>query len=147
MNIDTDSQNKKRLEDAIAQLKDADLRVTKPRILLLKLLVSSDVPATIETLFKDVPDGKSDLVTLYRNLNTFEEVGLVRRTFLHNGTATFLHESDGPKFYFVSKTTRRVTALSHAESVQLRHSLEEVASTLKAMGYSGVRHSVQFYVD
>ena len=74
------------LELACRSLRTASMRVTKPRTAILAALINRDSPTSIEQLHQKLAKHSCDLVTVYRCLAAFETIGLVRRSFLHNGT-------------------------------------------------------------
>lgn len=69
-------------------LEKNDLKKTKPRLSVLKILTSRETatsqPDLEEILGKDV-----DRVTLYRVLKTFEEKGIIHKIIDLNGTANY----------------------------------------------------------
>ena len=61
-------------------LKDRGYRVTKARETVFKLLANS-TPQTISQLI-DKANDKVDRVSIYRNIEIFEEIGIVRRIYI-----------------------------------------------------------------
>src|ERR1044071_6992843 len=76
-------------EPATSKLKPAGLRIPQPRLAILAALSKRAQPTSIEQLHEDVGAENCDLVTVYRCMAAFEEIGLVRRAFFHNGTALY----------------------------------------------------------
>src|SRR5690242_16978641 len=70
---------------ATSKLKAAGLRITQPRLAILAALNKRAQPTSIEQLHLDVGADNCDLVTVYRCMAAFEDIGLVRRAFFHNG--------------------------------------------------------------
>jgi len=69
-------------------LREKELSVTPFRIKLLKLLATVKVPMSAQQLGKEL--GKSvDKVTLYRNLEAFEESGLICRMYFNGQEALY----------------------------------------------------------
>ena len=60
----------------------AGMRVTKPRVALVETLMKLDGPVSIERIHQQVGIKSCDLVTIYRCLAAFENLGLVRRSYL-----------------------------------------------------------------
>jgi Fur family transcriptional regulator, ferric uptake regulator len=76
---------------AITTLRVRGLRVSAARRLVLEALFAADGPVTAETIAAGL-DGRfpcSDLASVYRNLDTLEEVGLVRHVHLGHGPGLY----------------------------------------------------------
>ncbi len=131
---------------ACAHLKSAGLRITQPRIAILTALIKSGQPTSIEQIHGTLPAGSCDLVTVYRCMGAFEEIGLVRRSFYHNGTSLYtvsLGESNS--YHVVCKNTNRLEALDEATISELRRCVQQVESILRSRGYDDVSHVVEFF--
>ena len=74
---------------ATARLRTAGLRITQPRLKILATLVKFGRPTSIEVIHDDLGRRGCDLVTVYRCLAAFEDIGIVRRSYFHNGTTLF----------------------------------------------------------
>ncbi len=74
---------------AIDRLKASGGRMTKKREVLLGALLTFDRPASAEEIRERAGLAQSDLVTVYRNLETFENIGMLQRVLLENGTQLF----------------------------------------------------------
>lgn len=134
------------VETATDRLRAAGLRITQPRLAILAALSQRDQPITIDQLHEAVGTDTCDLVTVYRCMAAFEEIGLVRRAFFHNGTALYVLNLDrSARYHVVCKATNRVEELD-AESVdELQRAVENVQAKLRARGYIGVGHLVEFF--
>jgi Fe2+ or Zn2+ uptake regulation protein len=133
------------LDRALAVLKDAGYRYTRQRIDLLRVLIADKSPATIETLHERVGVNNFDLVTLYRSMLTFEQMGLVYRTFEHRGTARFSIALAGRAVYVQRRDTNELTKLDDEDSQALTRLTDRIAAKLKDQGLEAVDYSVQFY--
>jgi Fur family ferric uptake transcriptional regulator len=132
---------------ACAALKKAGLRITQPRIAILTALIHRSQPSSIEQIHGDLAKESCDLVTVYRCLAAFEEIGLVRRSFYHNGTSLYainLGETN-TGYHFVCKETDRVESIDPDTTAELRRCVLQVEETLKARGYTEVTHMVEFF--
>ena len=67
---------------AIDRLKASGGRMTKKREVLLGALLTFDRPASAEEIRERAGLAQSDLVTVYRNLETFENIGMLQRVLL-----------------------------------------------------------------
>lgn len=136
------------LEQACARLKSAGLRITQPRISILNALIKRAEPATIEQIHIDLKDSACDLVTVYRCLAAFEELGLVRRCFFHNGTSLYqIQLNDEPVYHVVSKDGAILDTLSPELAKELSGVIAKVESELKSRGYSEVTHMAAFFAN
>lgn len=134
------------IELATAKLKAAGLRITQPRLAILSALSKCPAPTSIEQLHLDVGADNCDLVTVYRCMAAFEEIGLVRRAFFHNGTALYeINLGQPTRYHVVCKTTNRVEELEIDIADELRRAIETAQEKLRARGYNDVSHIVEFF--
>ncbi len=134
------------VEFATAKLKSAGLRITQPRLAILAELSKQSQPVSIEMLHDQLGASTCDLVTVYRCMAAFEEIGLVRRAFFHNGTALYeINLGQPTRYHVVCKTTNRVEELDAETSAELNRSLHAIEEKLRARGYQDVGHIVEFF--
>lgn len=132
--------------EATARLKTAGLRITQPRLRILAVLVKRGLPVSIEQIHDDLGIRACDLVTVYRCVAAFEEVGIVRRTFLHNGTGLYTLCLDArTRYHLVDKIGQTVEELDAETSTLVRAALAEAEATLRARGYTNVSHIAEFF--
>lgn len=131
---------------ATSKLKAAGLRITQPRLAILAALSNRAQPTSIEQLHEDVGIDNCDLVTVYRCMAAFEDIGLVRRAFFHNGTALYeINLGQPTRYHVVCKSTNRVDELDSATAEELRRTIEAVQEKLRERGYGDVGHIVEFF--
>src|SRR5438128_2287459 len=134
------------VELATAKLKSAGLRITQPRLAILAALSKRAQPTSIEQLHVDVGAENCDLVTVYRCMAAFEDIGLVRRAFFHNGTALYeINLGQPTRYHVVCKSTNRVEELDAETAEQLRRAIESVQEKLRTRGYGDIGHIVEFF--
>jgi Fur family ferric uptake transcriptional regulator len=134
------------IELATTKLKSAGLRITRPRLTILAALNKRSQPTSIEELHESLGDRGCDLVTVYRCMAAFEEIGLVRRAFFHNGTALYeINLGQPTRYHVVCKNTDRVEELDAETSAELNETLQKIESKLRARGYDDVGHIVEFF--
>lgn len=134
------------LNVACARLKAAGLRITQPRIAIIDALLKRGQPTTIEQIHDDLEAGSCDLVTVYRCLSAFEDIGLVRRSFYHNGTSLYtLSLDDAHPYHVICKETNRVQEIDSATTAELRRHVLQIEEILKSRGYNHVTHVVEFF--
>jgi len=100
------------LDSAVAELRARGLRVSAARRLVLEALYSSDGPVTAEQIATGVAGRipRSDLASVYRNLETLEEVGLVRHFHLGHGPGLYAPAVDRRE-YLVCDSCNAVKAV------------------------------------
>lgn len=136
------------LDQAFAQLRRAGLRITQPRIAIISALLNRSQPCSIEQIHSDLADGCCDLVTVYRCLAAFEEIGLVRRSFFHNGTSLYeMNLSGANRYHVVSKVTRSVQPLDSESTEELRAAVQRIEARLRSEGFTNVTHVVEFFAE
>ncbi|HVS52174.1 MAG TPA: transcriptional repressor [Opitutaceae bacterium] len=134
------------VEIATSKLKSAGLRITQPRLAILAALSKRAQPTSIEQLHQDVGAANCDLVTVYRCMAAFEEIGLVRRAFFHNGTALYeINLGQPTRYHVVCKSTNHVEELDAETADELRRAIEAVQEKLRSRGYNDVAHIVEFF--
>jgi len=142
----TGLNSKSALAAATTRLKAAGLRITQPRLTILAALIKQGRPTSIEAIHDELSRGSCDLVTVYRCMAAFEEIGLVSRTYFHNGTGLYsLRLDDAPRYHIVSKVTGTVEELDPATALELRTALSAVEEKLHARGYTGISHLAEFF--
>lgn len=135
-----------RVETACARLREAGLRITQPRIAILGVLIANGQPMSIEQIHAELRNRSCDLVTVYRCLAAFEEIGLVRRSFFHNGTSLYqLSDRKDNTYHIVSRDGSEIRSLDAETSARLAAAIQEVEQKLKAEGYSEVSHLLEFF--
>lgn len=79
------------LPAAVATLRARGLRVSAARRLVLESLFAADEPVTAEQIAGGLDSRfpRSDLASTYRNLETLEDVGLVRHVHLGHGPGRY----------------------------------------------------------
>lgn len=136
------------LDQAVARLREAGLRVTQPRIAILNALFKRAQPSSIEQLHNDLSDGSCDLVTVYRCLSAFEEIGLVYRSFFHNGTSVYsLSLGDSNRYHVTNKDTGAINALDAESAAELQAAVQRIEERLRSKGYTSISHVVEFYAE
>ncbi len=134
------------LQVACNRLKAAGLRITQPRIAILEALIKRSLPASIEQIHAELANTACDLVTVYRCLAAFEELGLVRRCFFHNGTSLYqIALDDAPAYHVVDKTSNSVSELDPDLAIELSEALQAIEKKLVARGHTNVSHMVEFF--
>lgn len=127
------------LIEACTRIRTAGMRVTKPRVALVETLLKLNGPISIERIHQQVGTKSCDLVTIYRCLAAFENLGLVRRSYLHNGTCLYEQTLGGARRY-------HIVCKSCGQTDKVDYSLADgVEQKLQDKGYAQISHVVEFF--
>jgi Fur family transcriptional regulator, ferric uptake regulator len=101
------------LDSAVDALRASGLRVSSARRLVLEALYGADGPVTAEQVAGGLAGRlpRSDLASVYRNLETLEEVGLVRHGHLGHGPGLYAPAGTGEREYLVCSECGAVKAV------------------------------------
>lgn len=111
--------------DAVAVMRDRGLRVSSVRRLMLDALYASSDPMTADRL-AELVGGQTgtDVASIYRNLETLEEVGLVRHFHLGHSPGLYVRAGAGLHEYLVCGSCRTIRAVDPDQLDGLRGVLE-----------------------
>ncbi len=134
------------LEAAGARLKAAGLRITRPRMAILSELIRRRAPASIEQIHRAIRSGACDLVTVYRCMEAFEGIALVRRALSRGGTWLYAIDLGGrPRYHVVCRKTGRVDEVDAESAAAVHQALQAVEEKLRARGYTATGHFAEFF--
>lgn len=131
-------------EQALERLKEAGLKITRPRQALLKAIAQFNAPFSAEDLFnaskKVLKKPNCDLVTVYRSLAAFEDIDLVSRVELGDGVVRYEMASfDGTHHHHIVCTQcRKVEPVKDC-------AIRGEEKILSKMGYTRVSHRLEFF--
>ncbi|MGH3041870.1 MAG: Fur family transcriptional regulator [Gaiellaceae bacterium] len=116
------------VDAAVAALRERGLRVSAARRLVLESLFAAEGPISAERVAEGVTGRvpRSDLASVYRNLETLEGLGLVRHVHLGHGPGLYALVTDAEKEYLVCESCDTVRAVAAAELDAARESIQEV---------------------
>ena len=127
------------LTEACSRMRTSGMRVTKPRVALVEILQKQEGPVSIERLHQAVGVKSCDLVTIYRCLAAFEDLGLVRRSYLHNGTCLYeLTNGSARRYHIVCKDCGKTDQVDYSLA-------EETEQKLQDKGYAQISHVLEFF--
>lgn len=114
------------LDDAVEVLRELGLRVSAARRLLLEALFAAEGPLTAEQIAKGVVGRvpESDLTSVYRNLETLEELGVVRHMHLGHGPGLYELAGAGHE-YLVCERCDAVRTVDSSEVETARKAIKE----------------------
>ena len=126
-------------DTAISSLRRDKYRITEPRKALLRELIGSDRPLSAEELHAQLGADQYDLVTVYRNLETFESAGIATRIPTESGKSLFeLNAAEHHHHHIICRKCHRAEKLDHCEVEKL----EQLAAKL---GFTEVTHVLELY--
>ena len=135
-----------RFQTAMGRLRESGLRITQPRIAIIRVLIAQAKPVSIEQIHSELNIRSCDLVTVYRCLAAFEDIGLVKRSFFHNGTSLYhLADRKNAIYHVISKETQEIRDLAPQTCAELSLAIKKVEDLLKADGYENVGHVLEFF--
>ncbi|MEQ1440540.1 ferric iron uptake transcriptional regulator [Fontimonas sp. SYSU GA230001] len=126
-----------------ADLRNAGLKVTLPRLKILELLEKSDRRhLSAEDIYRMLIDLNEDvgLATVYRVLTQFEAAGLVRRHHFESGSAVFELERGHHHDHMVCLETGKVIEFVSDEIERLQRQIAD------KHGYVVEEHNLVLYV-
>lgn len=124
---------------AISSLKRERYRITEPRKALLRILIESKKPLSAEEAHAALGAGDYDLVTVYRNLETFESAGIATRIPTESGKSLYeLNAEEHHHHHIICRKCHRAECLDHCE-------IEKLENLAKALGFTEVTHVLELY--
>jgi Fur family transcriptional regulator, ferric uptake regulator len=114
------------VDDAMRLLREHGLRGSTARRLVLEMLFARAEPSSAEEIAAGIAGRvpRSDLTSVYRNLETLEEVGLVRH--VHLGHAPGLYALAGTaREYLVCESCGHVRAVESRELDEVRNMIRD----------------------
>jgi len=145
-NVKTGLKTLSPLESACERLRACGLRITEPRLAILAALFSRDEPASIEQIHSQVGAGQCDLVTVYRCMTAFEEIGLVRRCYFLDGACLYEIDAGRPvRYHVVCRGARELRHIDSEAASELTAALRKTEELLRSQGFTEVGHIVEFF--
>jgi len=117
------------LDEAIEVVRASGLRLTSARRLMLEALLSARAPISAE----DIADGlggkmtQSDIASVYRNLETLGELGLVRHFHAGHGPGRYVLEGFGDREYLACEACGALESVEPAALDGVRDAVRDVS--------------------
>jgi len=114
------------VEEAVEALRERGLRASAARRLVLEALYGGEGPLSAERVAEGLEGRlpRSDLASVYRNLETLEEVGLVRHVHLGHGPG--LYALAAPEHeYLVCESCHAVRSVAREQLDEIRTQVRE----------------------
>ena len=117
------------LAEAIDVVRRGGLRLTSARRLVLEALLAAGGPISAE----EIADGlggrmtKSDIASVYRNLDTLGSLGLVRHFHAGHGPGRYVLQSRADREYLACEACGRVESVDPAALDDVREAVRELS--------------------
>ncbi|PYE88721.1 Fur family manganese uptake regulator [Phyllobacterium leguminum] len=123
------------------ELRDAGIRITRPRRVILDILsATEDHPDAMEIFRRAVSiDSSISLSTVYRTMKLLEERGAIHRHAFNGGPSRFEQASGAHHDHLIDIETGDVIEF-HSDSIEKLQ--EEIA---RSLGYDIVHHRLELY--
>lgn len=90
-------------------IKNAKLKLTPTRILVLELLHKNHKPLSVKDIYQKLEKEKLDQVTIYRVLNSFAKAGLVRTVEFGDGQSRYEMKDEHDHHHIVCEKCYKVS--------------------------------------
>ncbi|MGH2898841.1 MAG: Fur family transcriptional regulator [Solirubrobacteraceae bacterium] len=117
------------LDEAIEVVRAGGLRLTSARRLVLEALLAAGAPISAE----DIADGlggtmtQSDIASVYRNLDTLGELGLVRHFHAGHGPGRYVLEGLGDREYLACESCGALESVEPAALDGVRDAVRDLS--------------------
>lgn len=123
-------------------LKGAQLRVTPHRLAVISVIANKGEPLTVQTIFDTLRKKYSiDQATIYRNLLSLHESGLLRRLDFNHGHAHYELETGAPSSQFVCNKCETIEKLSSQEIDEVIKRISKKSKKFKSLS----SHTIEIY--
>jgi Fur family ferric uptake transcriptional regulator len=114
------------LEEAAAIVRGSGARLSAARRGLLEALFAAEGPASAERLARSGGQAEAaDLASVYRNLELFEELGIVRHVHLGHGPGLYALARGGGREYLVCERCGEVRSVDPQQLDEIRDQVRE----------------------
>jgi Fur family ferric uptake transcriptional regulator len=119
------------IDSAVAALRERGLRVTIARRVILQALFAAGGPLAVEAIVRAAGEqGALDAASVYRNLEAFEQAGIVRHVHLGHGPGLYALVGEGESEYLYCDRCGSAIAVAPQQLDDVR------ALVRKRFGYS-----------
>ncbi len=115
------------VDAAVAALRARGLRVSAARRLVLEALFLADGPVSADQLAEGLAGRitRSDLTSVYRNLETLEQLGIVRHVHLGHGPGLYTLAESSEREYLLCESCDAVQVVEPGSLERARAAIEE----------------------
>ena len=86
------------------------MRLTKQRKLIIDLLIKAKKPLSAEAILTQLPPDIMNLSTIYRNLDSFHQAGLLGKSIME-GRSYYYHNDGSHHHYMICKTCQKMVPI------------------------------------
>jgi Fur family ferric uptake transcriptional regulator len=108
------------IEEAIEIMREQGMRLSTPRRLVLEALFAAPGPVSAVQISREL---SIEITSVYRNLETFEEHGLVRHVHLAHGPGLYVLVGRGEHEYLYCELCEKVTPVAVEELDPVREQI------------------------
>jgi len=130
------------LTELTEMLRAGSRKVTGPRQAILDVLRRHAHPLTNREIHAALGKADCDLATIYRNMHTLQEMGLVKRFDFGDGAARFELITDGSDHHHHHLICRSCSAVIEVEECFTK---ELEALLAQRHGFSSITHRLEFF--
>ena len=128
-----------RIEAAVLRMKEKAMRITSPRLVMLKVLAAAKHPLSAEQIHEAAGDDKLDLVTVYRSLGAMDDAGIVQRHPLERGRSLYALVTPGHHHHpVICRRCGQIDRLPGCDTSRLE-------AAARAKGYADLTHIMEIY--
>lgn len=137
----TDQSDRTNRPDYERLLRDAGVRITRPRKIILKILAERDDHPDAMAIFRRAVrlDDSISLSTVYRTMKLLEDKGAIQRHAFEGGPSRFEPADSDHHDHLIDVDTGAVIEF-HSEKIEQLQ--DEIAQSL---GYEIIRHRLELY--
>jgi Fur family ferric uptake transcriptional regulator len=127
--------------DYEAMLRDAGLRITRPRRIILQILAETDGHPDAARIFERAAamDSRISLATVSRTMRALEESGAIQRHAFGDGPARFESAAEAHHDHLIDMDTGQVFEFSDPRIEALQEAIA------RRLGYEIVHHRLELY--
>lgn len=129
----------KKLESAKHYLQKYNMSITQARLDLISYMEKNHGPFSVEDLMSKI-EGNYDRATIYRNMKSLQDCGLVKEINLGEGFSRFEFiggEHDHHHHHIICRVCQRIKTLDLCF-------IEQFNQTIKKLGFSDIEHQLEF---
>lgn len=130
------------LNELTDKLRQGARKITGPRQAILEVLRKHASPLTNKEIHAALGKADCDLATIYRNMHTLEEMGLVRRYDFGDGAARFELAPDDTEAHHHHIVCTRCALIIEVDDCFPNEFQEAIASR---HGFTNVSHRLEFF--
>lgn len=133
-------QHSNQVEESKQQLKSSGLKVTQARLKLLDIFKRAKKPLSIKQIAEQLGDIEADMVTLYRNVESLENLGLIKQIRLTDRQSYYELITKNHHHHLICKVCGKIADVNECDVTMQGPKL------LKTHGFAKVTdHSLEFF--